>query len=80
MNIDLFPPNKESKKVLHSSFIVNERSLKKLKSKSSKKSFLQSSQIKSKGKESNIDLSRLKEYIKVQEETEARLAMECSKT
>jgi hypothetical protein len=31
-------------------------------------------------KENNVDIIKLKEYIKTQEETEARLAVECART
>jgi hypothetical protein len=41
----------------------------------SKLSALQASQIKAKGKENNVDIQKFKEYIKTQEETEARLAV-----
>lgn len=51
-----------------------------VKSRASRQSFLVSSQVKGKGKENAIDVQKLKEYIKNQEEVEARLAIECART
>lgn len=74
-------PQKESRLIESSiSYLDDPLKLSTVKSRVAKKAPLQGSQVKAKGKEASVDVSKLREYIKSQEETEARLAMECAKT